>query len=359
MQINMSYKYAFYIHHHGSGHLTRALAIAAQLPSDEVVFLGSSLETYKDLIPKGIRSIELPFDIPANSDRDWAASDLSFLHYAPVNVKGIINRNYLITKFFAKHNHCLLFVDVSVEITLLARLCGIPTVVVRQHGNRSDLAHLMAYESASFVLAPYAKSMAQDIESDFAHKTFYSGGFSKYSGMSVEHNTSADDQIAMFFGRGGTCFDWKLIAQIRKDLPETSSLHILGTIPDYHAISGVSYYGNSKTAYDILKNCGIVISNAGHNCVMELGDLRKKVICVPAERPFEEQKIKAKLLQNAGVATIIEEQALHQVNWSHIIENAKKLKVEAWEKLMNPKATIEIAARLKKLHSNLFKTLYK
>ena len=94
----MSYKYAFYIHHHGSGHLTRALAIAAQLPSDEVVFLGSSLETYKDLIPKGIRSIELPFDIPANSDRDWAASDLSFLHYAPLNVKGIINRNYLITK---------------------------------------------------------------------------------------------------------------------------------------------------------------------------------------------------------------------------------------------------------------------
>jgi len=92
---------------------------------------------------------------------------------------------------------------------------------------------------------------------------------------------------------------------------------------------------------------------------MELGDLRKKVICVPAERPFEEQKIKAKLLQDAGVATIIEEQALHQANWSHIIENAKKLKVEAWEKLMNPKATIEIAARLKKLHSNLFKTLYK
>ncbi|WP_293880723.1 glycosyltransferase [Sphingobacterium sp. UBA1498] len=356
-KVNMPYKYAFYIHHHGAGHLTRALAIAAQLPHNEVVFFGSSLATHKDLIPEDILTIELPFDTPIDSDWDWTSSELNFLHYAPLNVKGIVDRNYLIINFFAKNSLCLLIVDVSVEIALLARLCGIPTVVVRQHGDRSDTPHSLAYESASLLLAPYAKSMAQDIEKEFMPKTFYSGGFSKYSGMSIEENSSSENQIAIFFGQGGTCFDWPLIAQIRRDLPQTSNLHILGTIQNYKAIDGVSYYGNSKDAYHILKNCGIVISNAGHNCIMELGDLRKKIICIPAERPFEEQKIKVKLLENAGVAKVVEEKDLLQANWLHIIENTKKLKIEAWEKLMNPKATFEIATQLKKLHSQLFKTL--
>ncbi len=356
-KVSMPYKYAFYIHHHGAGHLTRALAIAEQLPHNEVVFFGSSLATYKDLLPEDILTIELPFDTPTDSDRDWTSSELNFLHYAPLNVKGIVERNDRIINFFGKNNRCLLIVDVSVEIALLARLCGIPTVVVRQHGDRSDTPHLLAYESASLLLAPYAKLMAQPIEKEFIQKTFYSGGFSKYSGMSIEEHSSSEDQIAIFFGQGGTCFDLPLIAQIRRDLPQTFNLHILGTIQNYQAIDGVSYYGNSKNAYPILKNCRIVISNAGHNCIMELGDLRKKIICIPAERPFEEQKIKAKILENAGVAKVVEEKDLHQANWLHIIEKTKKLKIEGWEKLMNPKATSEIATQLKKLHSQLFKTL--
>lgn len=357
-QVNMSYKYAFYIHHHGAGHMTRTLAIAAQLPPSEVVFFGSSLETFKELIPQDITWIQLPLDIPNDNDRDWTASEMSFLHYAPIKVKGIVERNNLITEFFAKHHQCLLIVDVSVEITLLARLCGIPTVVVRQHGNRSDLAHAMAYESASLLLAPYAESMAQNMEHAFTEKTFYSGGFSKYSGMPIDQSQRSEDQIAVFFGQGGTCFDLQLIVNIRKDLPKTTSLHVLGTIQNYQAISGVSYYGNCKNAYDVLKNCDIVISNAGHNCVMELGDLRKKIICIPADRPFEEQEVKAQLLENAGVATVIEEKTLDQANWSQIVESAKKLKVEGWGKLMNPNATSEIATQLKKLHAKLFRTLY-
>lgn len=352
----MRYKYAFYVHHHGSGHITRALAIASKLPHGEIVFFGSDLLSYKHLIPTSITCIYLPMDTPGDEDKNWLQTDLTFLHYAPINIDGVIQRNRLIIDFFAKHSNCLLVVDVSVEITLLARLCGIPTVVVRQHGDRVDLPHALAYESAALILAPYSKILRQGIEDEYEHKTLYSGGFSKYVEGEVSLDDISEKDIAIFFGKGGTCFDQEVVEILRKKLPEDMQLHVLGHIENFNTIPGVTYYGNCQRASDVLKICTIVICNAGHNCIMELGSLRKKIICIPSIRPFDEQKIKAKLLADADLAVVIEEEEISEVNWAKVIDQAKKINTRAWEDIMNPHAIAVIAEELQSLHTKLFKS---
>ena len=46
-------------------------------------------------------------------------------------------------------------VDVSIEIALLARLHGVPVVLVAQRGIRHDAAHALAYAQASAIAAPW------------------------------------------------------------------------------------------------------------------------------------------------------------------------------------------------------------
>ncbi|PRD47675.1 glycosyltransferase [Sphingobacterium haloxyli] len=351
----MQFKYGFYIHHHGSGHVTRAVSIANSLPYDEVVFFGSDLEPYKTLIPAQIHCIHLPIDTPMDLDNGVKNDNLSFLHYAPLNIAGIAQRNLLLTTFFAQNRTCMLVVDVSVEITLLARLCGIPTIVVRQHGDRRDTAHTLAYESAELIVAPYSESLsfAHD-EGRFASKTFFSGGFSRFGDSTDVNEDTILGNIAVFIGRGGSCFDDRFITHLRGILPAKYTLHILGELSRCGPLPGLIYYGHSTAAKEILKSCEVVICNAGHNCVMEVGSLRKRMICVPAERPFDEQLVKAMLLQREGVALVVRESELYNADWETLIVKAKNLSTLAWNEMMNPSATEQIADRLKQLHKQLF-----
>src|ERR1700728_4625073 len=115
----------YYAHHHGAGHVTRALAIAAHLPGQLTLF-GSSLPSETALENVTLR--HLPMDYDEKTAIDTPAG----LHYAPLAVDGLRDRMGAMVDWFREHWPCLLVVDVSVEVALLARLCGVPTVYIRQ-----------------------------------------------------------------------------------------------------------------------------------------------------------------------------------------------------------------------------------
>jgi hypothetical protein len=54
---HMAFNIAFYIHHHGSGHLMRSLSIAAHLDDCKITFLGSDLDRYRSIIPEHVQLI--------------------------------------------------------------------------------------------------------------------------------------------------------------------------------------------------------------------------------------------------------------------------------------------------------------
>lgn len=352
----MPFNYCFYIHHQGAGHITRAVAIANALSTEHIAFMGSDLAKYRHMIPFHVECIHLPMDTATEENEFFEKREVSFLHYAPMNANGLSKRNNIMTTFFVGNPTCILVVDVSVEVTLLARICGVPTVVIRQHGNRNDLPHRLAYESAEMILAPYPKALSSaGQEGIYAGKTFFSGGFSRFTAQQRKQYDNPSQNIAIFIGQGGSVIDKTFVSYLSKQIPHDYTLHILGNIKmEESALENTIFHGNCATPETILSTCDVIICSAGHNTVMELGDLRKRMICVPAARAFDEQVVKAELLEHLSLAIVVPEEQIYNTDWKVYIDKAKGLSPSRWKEIMNPNALDQIAEQFRSLHSRLF-----
>jgi UDP-N-acetylglucosamine--N-acetylmuramyl-(pentapeptide) pyrophosphoryl-undecaprenol N-acetylglucosamine transferase len=246
----MAGELGFYVHHHGSGHATRTLAIANHLPGIIRVFT-SAPERFAHANPDKIRVVALPPDVVPEPD-----PPPGILHYAPLGVAGIRQRMQLLADWFATEPGKLLVVDISVEIALFARLCSVPVVLVRQHGIRTDPPHLAAYESCQSVLAPFPAEMEEPATPEWVRqKTCYAGGFSRYAGRKLTR-TEARRQAGMellgryvlvISGQGGAgipigtviaaaraCPDWRWIVAGPVAAPENlpDNVDLRGMVPD-------------------------------------------------------------------------------------------------------------------------------
>jgi predicted glycosyltransferase len=349
-----------YIHHHGSGHLMRAITIAGTLTGYPIYFMGSNLKPYQHLIPAAINCIDLPMDVAESHELALPEHPLSFLHYAPVGVTGIRERASLLTETFKQHFPMLLIVDVSVEITLLARLCGVPVIVVKQHGERADVPHMQAYESAELLLAPFSATMAPPDEPEWVReKTVYTGGFSRFSdyhstdGNSGEIDFAEDScAVAVLTGEGGTSLTIEFIIWLSASCPQYN-FHILGNKAQATAYPNLVWHGKVADPSAILSGCAIVIGNAGHNTVMEMADLNKRFICIPEERPFAEQQQKADLLAANANATVVQPGDLFNTDWPGLLA-ATVLTAPYWEGVTDSCALNTIRETIIKTVNHLF-----
>ncbi|GHE35905.1 glycosyltransferase [Sphingobacterium griseoflavum] len=355
----MPYSFSYYVHHHGAGHITRAIAIAKELLAHDdctITFLGTGLSAYADEIPESVNLIELPADLPTESDRYQRTESLSHLHYSPLNVAGLLNRNHMIVDHFQREPHTLCIVDVSCEVAQLARLCGIPTVVIRQHGQREDLPHQLTYESAACIIAPYAKSMSAALEEGrYDEKTLYSGGFSRFCDVAAP-TVENENQLALLIGKGGTSFDAKWVNELRRQLPDHFTLHILGNLDIADSYDNLVVHGHVADPLAIIQQSAIIFCNAGHNTVMEMASLRKRMVCIPASRPFNEQNVKAEHLERLQLALVIREEQLFRTDWNDIIHQARGLDTGRWSSIMDNRALSKIANRLRQVYASFFTT---
>lgn len=338
----------FYVHHQGAGHIMRAITLANALPGLSCFFMGSNLKPYLDIIPREINCIHLPADVPAENEFPLQeANELAYLHYAPLGLRGQRERTALITQAFTRHYPLLLLVDVSVEITLLARLCGIPTLVMRQHGLRDDPAHLLAYESATLLIAPYAKEMAVASSMDWVEqKTLYAGGFSKYSNRPKGAEEEDHRQVAILLGKGGTSLDHHFITHLAK-VCGLYTFHVIGEMEDkgFPLQPNIVWHGKLAEPVAVLMNSALVIGNAGHNTVMEMADLNKRFICIPEERTFAEQLQKAELLARNGNARVILPAELNTINWEQELDKLIQC-APFWDHVTDAAALHKISAAI-------------
>ena len=352
----MDYQIGYYVHHHGSGHLMRALAIASQLDA-HVTLLGSGLKPYEHLIPQKITCVHLPMDVEDHQDQcyhDGTAVDV--LHYAPLNVKGIRDRNQMLCNFFASSFPMIFIVDVSVEVALLARLCSIPTIVMRQHGHRNDPAHLAAYQSASLLIAPYARQLQSGSPTWVNDKSLFSGGFSKYTSAKYTVNEGDAKQVAVMCGKGGTSLSLAFLIHLAKSCP-SYHFHGIGDMGETVAcdLKNITLHGELKDPLNLLKNSSIIIGNAGHNTVMEVAELNKQFICVPEQRPYDEQLHKAEMIAAVHQVNIVLPADLYLTNWPKLLKNVEHKPIN-WEGMINESALHEIASTVHRLAVESFKS---
>jgi hypothetical protein len=321
----------WYVHHHGAGHLQRFLAVRPLVP--EVVAL-SSLPR-----PASVPAhawIELPLDHVDGEAEDPTAGGA--LHWAPLRCDGLRRRGALIAEWAGDCAPSALVVDVSAEVVLLARLLGVPPLVVAQRGVRIDPAHRLAYAAAAAVAAPWTEATDLPGCGLPVERTRFVGAISRFDDFAPATAPSRD--VLLLVGRGGHALDAADVAAAAEATPERR-WHVAGPLRVGHP--RVTDHGADADVGALLRGCGVVVATAGGNAIAEVAAARRPLVCLPQPRPFEEQRMQAEALRRADLAEVAVEWP-RAAAWPALLHRAEQRDPERWALLHDGRGAERLAA---------------
>lgn len=337
----MTTRVGWYAHHHGLGHLARAGAVAPQMSSEVTVLTSAKADAgskreIEGLRAAGIQVRELPLDLPLDSEPALPEPP-SGLHYAPLGAASLRSRMAAMAAYFDQVAPDLLVVDVSVEVALFARLCGVPVAMVRQHGDRNDFAHRLAYAWAEELLAPYPRWLEDSSASPAVRRaSHYTGGFPTRPAVG---GTPEPGRVVVLSGRGDGGFEPGDVESAAAACPGTDWL-----------LAGPRHW--RADVAEMIGSAEVVVSHAGHNAVMEVAAAGRPLVCIPRPRPFGEQHGKAEALRRAGAAVVLEEWC-PPGQWPGVLAAARALGAERLGTIVDPTAQARLAARIDSLAAGL------
>ena len=272
----------YYVHHHGRGHLHRALALAGEL-DEEVVGLSSLPRP--DSWPGGWLELE-------RDDRGSAVVDREAngrLHWVPVGDAGLSRRMRQLSAWLDDARPRSVVVDVSVEVALLTRLHGVPVVGVLQPGRRTDAAHLLGFEVADRLVAFWPPAVTADLLPDLPDavlgKVTALGALSRFPVAAPAARRPGPPRAVLLSGAGG--------AELRAQPVRGWDWSVLGP----------------STWRDDPRRCieeaDVVVTHAGENAVAEVAALRRPAVVVPRPRPHDEQLVTALVLRSDAWPAVV------------------------------------------------------
>lgn len=292
----------WYVHHHGWGHMTRMQAIRPHLGDEVTVF--SSLPEPASLPPETVW-VQLPSDSDAVVGPDGVRREAhqlgdvtagGTLHWAPLGHPGHQARLAAIAEWVAIHPTSAFVVDVSVEVTILARLLGLPTISVAQPGDRTDAPHRLGYDLADRILAPWAPGTIPATALVGREDRVRSvGAISRYDGRArTEADAEADDVRRVLFL--GLALDPVRLAQTRELLSAD------GWVVES---AGAGSDDRIDDVWPLLCRATVVVSAAGQNSIADLAAADARAVVIAQERPFDEQREMARVLAAHGLAQTV------------------------------------------------------
>ncbi|RLZ03166.1 hypothetical protein CWC38_07225 [Kocuria tytonicola] len=328
----------YYVHHHGLGHRNRAVQIARELTTGVVGF--SSLERPADWPGEWV---QLPPD-DAGHPADPTANGV--LHWAPLHHPGHRERMGLLADRLRTDVE-LMVTDTSAEVTLLARLMGVPTAVMAMRGDRTDRTHRAAYDAAPALVAPWSRETAEPYwPEEWTRKTTFTGAISRFdvpsrppepeSGADQGAGRSGPDRAAssaggaaepadgaaqrnsvlVVWGRGGTVVGE---AEIEAARAATPGWTWTVRTPD----------NPSPDLWRELQEAAVVVTHGGNNAVAELSAVGARAVVVAQPRPHDEQLATAAALDRAGICVGLSEWPA-AAEWPGLLARAGELGGPRW-----------------------------
>ncbi|SDG78554.1 glycosyltransferase [Pseudonocardia oroxyli] len=311
----------YYVHHQGSGHVHRAVAIASALAEDAVPVIGLSS------LPRPVgwpgEWIDLPLDTGGPLDGEDVTAG-GTLHWVPRGHRGLRARTALASRALADPAVRLCVADVSVEMGLLARLHGVPVVVVGQPGVRDDRAHRTVYDLATRVLLPWPA--LPDLLRPHPDTAEHVGAVSRYEGRTAAPPPDGN-RVLVLWGRGGAGPAAADLAAAAAATP-TWSWAVTGTAgPDVPA--GVRPLGHVQDVWAALAEADVVVTHAGQNAVAEVAAARRPAIVLPQARPHGEQAATGAALARHGLAQVADGWPAAEC-WPGLLGEARRRGGAAW-----------------------------
>lgn len=269
-----------YAQHQGSGHLYRCRSIQSSLGQ-----------------PSQILSSRDGADVLLADDAGAVAADhpeLSAggtLHYAPYRHSGMQERMAQIAAWVHEHNPSAFYVDVSVEVALFVRLLGVPVVTVAMPGIRTDTPHQTGYAQAEAIIAAWPDWVPTPPHlAPHADKLACVGGISR---LEPRPGVQRDPhRVVVLYGAGGTSWNTDTWRAVQNACPNYT----------FEFLGGDTFVDDPTTH---LQRAGVVVAAAGQNSVADIAVTNTPAIISPQARPFGEQNATARILADAGLATVV------------------------------------------------------
>ena len=361
--------FGFFVHHQGRGHAKRCEAILAELDDRPVTIFCADRDLFRSqtLDDPRVTFVDLPNHIgdPSETPGLFDQTTPEIMHCVPMGSALMRENAALFVEWFQRAKPGLFFVDVSAEWAMLARLCSVPAVKVRMHGDRNDPGHLGAYQACVGMVAPFHESIEQaDYPADLRAKTFYSGGLCTTTApvparaeARVKLGLDPDREIILTLsGGGGSGAPYAPLTMGARALPEAlwltiGPLHREGHETDFANLRNLGWVDNP---IEWIAAADVVIASAGDNTVHEIARVGRPYLCVPEWRYFDEQVAKARELARIGAAHTLSRWPGSNGQWRMAIANAKALEAEAIEPLFDADAAGRIARHLVALDERLW-----
>ncbi|WP_068158955.1 glycosyltransferase [Rhodococcus phenolicus] len=324
----------YYIHHHGHGHRSRAAAICAHLRTPVTAL---SSEPVPD--PGGVfaDTVVLPRDDAARTTQDPTAHGT--LHWVPRLDPGLRCRQAALAAWIERARPTAIVVDVSVEVTLTARLFGIPVVTVAMPGNRSDAPHQLAYRMSDRIVAAWPRAMYEpDWLQPFRDRVNYVGGISRFDGRSSSPATgSGEDTVLVLGGSGGSSLT-------------AADLESYTACDPRFAWEGLGVAGREwvDDPWPALCRAGIVIGHGGQNTVADIAAARRPAVLVAEQRPFDEQCATVTALGHAGLAVALTAWPEPHA-WPGLLDRARRSDPDRWDLWCTDGAAARAAAAIEEV----------
>lgn len=313
-----------YVHHHGSGHLTRARALAHRLDV-EVTGL-SSLPRPADWDGPWLR---LPRDDDEPPHRGVTAGGR--LHWAPLHHRGHTARMARVSRWIEECEPEAVVVDVSVELVVLCRLHGVPVVGVVLPGRRDDPAHLLGFDLADALVGFWpdgpdrtTDALLPGVPAQVRDRVRAVGAMARYpvaapSTARPRADRSRADQprVTVLLGSGGDELGADRLDALRTQAPGWAWT-VLG--------GGHAWVPDPRRA---IAEADVVVTHAGQNALAEVAALRRPAVVVPQSRPFAEQRCTGALLAGGPwPATVLDRPPAR--GWARVLEDSARLDGERW-----------------------------
>ncbi len=283
----------YYVHHVGRGHLHRATVLAHELGSHGLAVTGlSSLPRPADWTGEWIL---LPRDDLGGATDPTARARL---HWAPRGDVGLCSRTARVAAWIDRERPDAVVVDVSVEITLLVRLHGVPVVGVVLPGRRGDAAHRLGFDVADRLVAFWparARGMLGDVPAEVLSRVEPLGALSRFRIGAASRRTSR--RALLLLGQGGHDVGDARIAMLRTATPQWS-----WTLLDGRPGRWAADPSTAVAAADV------VVTHAGQNAIAEVAAARRPAVVLPQARPHAEQRTTATALNAGGWPVTVCEQ---------------------------------------------------
>ncbi|MDO7841895.1 glycosyltransferase [Sphingomonas immobilis] len=339
----------YFVHHQGRGHAERAAAIVNALPPTRPVTLFCARDNIFPALGRHVRIQRIPslFETPADAPQALAgARTPATLHCAPLGWSSITQAIATITAWFDSARPALFITDVSAELAQLARIASIPCITVLQHGQRDDLGHMVAYESAIGVLAPYAPALEQPGRPVWMRaKTHYAPGV----GILPTHIARGKarealglpldaDIVVVIAGGGGTGTPGTPLTLGARAEPDAIWLTIGAVEREWHATSpaNLRHLGWVDRPEVYIAAADRIVSSAGNTTVHMIAAAGRPWIVVPEWRYFDEQIWKARMLAHVGAAVMLDHWPAHPAAWAAAWTKAAALDLDAQKALVDP-----------------------